>query len=113
MSVTCHLARPRWGNQLTTDELEAAHCAGLEPQCCHAAAAIIVCNVQGRTHACPSLRLATSPLLLLLLFHRACCQVSLSSTVAHENMVQLLDVFAEGTELVIVVRKQLQPQSQS
>lgn len=30
-------------------------------------------------------------------------QVSLSSTVAHENMVQLLDVFAEGTELIIVV----------
>lgn len=34
---------------------------------------------------------------------RACLQVSLSSTVAHENMVQLLDVFAEGTELIIVV----------
>jgi len=31
-------------------------------------------------------------------------QVSLSSSVAHENMVQLLDVFAEGTELIIVVR---------
>lgn len=30
-------------------------------------------------------------------------QVNLSSSVAHENMVQLLDVFAEGTELVIVV----------
>lgn len=30
-------------------------------------------------------------------------QVSLSSSVAHENMVQLLDVFAEGTELIIVV----------
>jgi hypothetical protein len=32
-----------------------------------------------------------------------CCQVTLSSSVAHENMVQLLDVFAEGTELIIVV----------
>jgi hypothetical protein len=31
-------------------------------------------------------------------------QVMLSSSVAHENMVQLLDVFAEGTELIIVVR---------
>ena len=31
--------------------------------------------------------------------------MSLSSTVAHENMVQLLDVFAEGTELIIVVRE--------
>jgi hypothetical protein len=30
-------------------------------------------------------------------------QVTLSSSVAHENMVQLLDVFAEGTELIIVV----------
>lgn len=39
--------------------------------------------------------------------YRCCClcaQVALSSSVAHENMVQLLDVFAEGTELVIVVR---------
>ncbi|KAF6257642.1 kinase-like domain-containing protein [Scenedesmus sp. NREL 46B-D3] len=29
-------------------------------------------------------------------------EVTLSSSVAHENMVQLLDVFAEGTELIIV-----------
>jgi hypothetical protein len=37
-----------------------------------------------------------------------CCrQVTLSSSVAHENMVQLLDVFAEGTELIIVVRDTL------
>jgi hypothetical protein len=40
---------------------------------------------------------------ILLLVH-CCGQVTLSSSVAHENMVQLLDVFAEGTELIIVVR---------
>lgn len=38
-------------------------------------------------------------------------QVSLSSTVAHENMVQLLDVFAEGTELIIVVSAAVRPKT--
>jgi Protein kinase domain len=31
-------------------------------------------------------------------------EVALSSSVAHPNIVQLLDLFAEGTQLVIVVR---------
>lgn len=73
---------------------------------------LAVCNVQcyGLPHlgllCCAVIVMCCAALIICCVVTLSCCagQVTLSSSVAHENMVQLLDVFAEGTELIIVVR---------